>query len=238
MAGWQSVDSAPLLPCGWTHNRYAVDPIHMPAPIKVAIVEDDTRLRESLSIVVSGAEGFVCTGSYGSGETAFKQIPLDRPEVVLMDINLPQMSGIECVAKLKEICPQLHVIMLTVYVDAEKIFQSLQAGASGYLIKQTRPAEILEAITDVQRGGAPMSHMIAKKVVEYFQNRKSSTEAENLTRREHEILTLLAKGCQDKEIAGMLSLSFFTVRGYIKNIYEKLHVRSRAEAVAKFLGSR
>ncbi len=206
--------------------------------IKVSIVEDDTRLRESLSIVISGAEGFRCLSTYPTGEAAVKEMPRDWPDVVLMDINLPQMSGIECVPKLKAMRPQLHVIMLTVYVDAEKIFQSLQAGASGYLIKQTRPAEILEAITDVQRGGAPMSHMIAKKVVEYFQKRKSSNEAENLTKRENEILTLLAKGCQDKEIAEMLGLSFFTVRGYIKNIYEKLHVRSRAEAVAKFLGPR
>jgi DNA-binding NarL/FixJ family response regulator len=219
--------------------QYPITPsLHFAMPIKVSIVEDDTRLRESLSIVVSGAEGFLCVGAYGSGEAALKQIPGNWPDVVLMDINLPEMSGIECVAKLKAIRPELHVIMLTVYVDAGKIFQSLQAGASGYLIKQTRPAEILDAITDVQRGGAPMSHMIAKKVVEYFQQRKSSNEAENLTKREHEILTLLAKGCQDKEIAEMLSLSFFTVRGYIKNIYEKLHVRSRAEAVAKFLGSR
>ncbi len=206
--------------------------------IKVAIVEDDSRLRESLSIVVSGAEGFQCTGAYSSGEMALKRIAVEIPEVVLMDINLPEMSGIECVGKLKEQFPKLHVIMLTVYVDAEKIFQSLQAGASGYLIKQTRPSEILDAIADVQRGGAPMSHMIAKKVVEYFQQRKPASEAENLTKREHEILTLLAKGLQDKEIAEMLGLSFFTVRGYIKNIYEKLHVRSRAEAVAKFLGPR
>jgi DNA-binding NarL/FixJ family response regulator len=206
--------------------------------IKVSIVEDDTRLRESLSVVVGGADGFRCIGGYASGEAALKQMPLDWPEVVLMDINLPQMSGIECVAKLKKLRPELHVIMLTIYVDAEKIFQSLQAGASGYLIKQTRPAEILDAIADVQRGGAPMSHMIAKKVVEYFQKRPAASEAENLTKRENEILTLLAKGLQDKEIAEMLSLSFFTVRGYIKNIYEKLHVRSRAEAVAKFLGPR
>jgi len=207
-------------------------------PIKVSIVEDDIRLRESLAIVVGGAEGFRCLGSYESGEEALREIPRQWPEVVLMDINLPQMSGIECVAKLKEIRPQLCVIMLTVYVDSDRIFQSLQAGASGYLIKQTRPAEILQAITDVHHGGAPMSHMIAKQVVEYFQKRKSPNEAENLTKREHEIVWLLAEGYQNKEIAEKLSLSFHTVHGYIRTIYEKLHVRSRAEAVAKFLGSK
>jgi DNA-binding NarL/FixJ family response regulator len=205
-------------------------------PIKVAIVEDNNGIRESLAIVVNGAAGFQCSGAYANAEIALQQLPLDWPEVVLMDINLPQMSGIECVGRLKAIRSQLHVIMLTIYVDGEKIFQSLQAGASGYLIKQTSPADILAAIADVQRGGAPMSHMIAKKVVQFFQQRKAPTEAEDLTKREHEILTLLAKGYQDKELAEKLGISIFTVRGYIKNIYEKLHVRSRTEAVVKFLG--
>ncbi len=206
--------------------------------IKVSIVEDDFRLRESLVIVVGGAEGFRCIGSCETGEQALSEIPRNWPDVVLMDINLPGMSGIDCVAKLKELRPQLCVIMLTVYVDSDRIFQSLQAGASGYLIKQTRPAEILQAITDVHQGGAPMSHMIAKQVVEYFQKRKSPNDAENLTKREHEIVSLLAEGYQNKEIAEKLSLSFHTVHGYIRTIYEKLHVRSRAEAVAKFLGSK
>jgi len=205
-------------------------------PIKVAIVEDDAGLRQSLAILINGSEGFRCATTFANAEAALKDLPRDWPDVVLMDINLPQMSGIGCVTKLKEMRPALHVIMLTVYVDSEKIFQSLQAGASGYLIKQTPPAEILEAITDVQRGGAPMSHMIAKKVVQYFQQRKSSDEAENLSQREHEILHYLAKGYQYKEIAEALSLSLSTIRTHIEHIYGKLHVRSRTEAVVKFLG--
>ncbi len=204
--------------------------------IKVAIVEDDRGIREGMVAWMKSTAGFRCTGAYPNAEMALKFIPVDWPDVVLMDINLPRMSGIDCVTKLKELRPELHVIMLTVYVDSEKIFQSLQAGASGYLIKQTPPAEILEAITDIQRGGAPMSHMIALKVVQYFQRRKSASETEELSKREHEILTLLAQGRQNREIAESLSLSVLTVRSYIKNIYEKLHVRSRTEAVVKFLG--
>ncbi len=204
--------------------------------IKVAIVEDDRGIREGMVAWIKSTAGFRCTGAYPNAEMGLKFIPLDWPDVVLMDINLPRMSGIDCVMKLKELRPELHVIMLTVYVDSEKIFQSLQAGASGYLIKQTPPAEILEAITDIQRGGAPMSHMIALKVVQYFQRRKPANETEELSKREYEILSLLAQGRQNREIAESLSLSVLTVRSYIKNIYEKLHVRSRTEAVVKFLG--
>ncbi|MDB6027414.1 MAG: two component transcriptional regulator, LuxR family [Verrucomicrobiales bacterium] len=204
--------------------------------IKVAIVEDDSGIRDGMHAWIKGTAGFRCTGAYPNAEMALKFIPCDWPDVVLMDINLPRMSGIDCVTRLKELKPELHVIMLTVYVDSEKIFQSLQAGASGYLIKQTPPAEILEAITDIQRGGAPMSHMIALKVVQYFQRRKAPNETDELSKRETEILTLLAQGRQNKEIAESLSLSVLTVRSYIKNIYEKLHVRSRTEAVVKFLG--
>src|SRR5690242_5151913 len=133
--------------------------------IKVAIVEDDAGVRESLTVVINGTNGFKCIGSYPNAELALKNIPRDWPDAILMDINLPQMSGIELVAKLKALRPTLQVIMLTVYVDSEQIFQSLQAGASGYLIKQTPPAQILDALLDVQRGGAPMSNMIARKVV-------------------------------------------------------------------------
>src|SRR5436190_15351318 len=141
--------------------------------IKVAIVEDDAGVRESLTVIINGTGGFRCIGSFANAETALKHLPRDWPDVILMDINLPQMSGIELVAKLKSMRPELHVIMLTVYVDSEQIFQSLQAGANGYLIKQTPPAQILEALIDVQKGGAPMSNMIARKVVQYFQKKQS-----------------------------------------------------------------
>ncbi len=202
---------------------------------KVAIVEDDSGLRESLAILIDGATGLQCVGTYSSAEAALKNMPGNWPDVVLMDINLPQMSGIECVARLKEKCPALQIIMLTVYVDNEKIFKSLQAGATGYLIKQTAPGELLEAIADVQHGGAPMTNTIARQVVQYFQQRKPSNDAENLTQRENEILELVAQGYRDKEIADQLTLSVRTVGTHIRNIYEKLHVRSRTEAVLKFL---
>jgi len=208
----------------------------MPAQpsIKVAIVEDDTRFRETLAVLIGGE--FRCAGSYPNAEAALQQMPRDWPDVVLMDINLPEMSGIECVAKLKELSPALQILMLTVYMDSEQIFKSLKAGASGYLLKKTSPTKLLEAIAEVHSGGAPMSSAIARRVVQHFQTGRSADDAKNLSKREHEILSLLAKGKQDKEIADLLSLSVFTVRSYIKNIYEKLHVHSRTEAVVKFLG--
>jgi len=206
-------------------------------PIKVAIVEDDARFRESLAVLIDGGE-CRCVGSYPNAEVALKQMPRDWPDVILMDINLPEMSGIDLVAKLKEQRPTLQVIMLTVYMDNEQIFNSLKAGASGYLLKKTSPAKLLEAIAEVQSGGSPMSSAIARRVVQQFQTGRSTDQTKNLSKREQEILELLAKGRQDKEIAELLTLSVFTVRSYIKNIYEKLHVRSRTEAVVKFLGSR
>mgnify|MGYP002622702126 CR=1 FL=1 len=208
----------------------------MPAkPIKVAIVEDDSRLRESLSALIEGSEGFRCLGAFPDAETGLKLIPANWPDVVLMDINLPNMSGTECVSRLKAENPSLQIIMLTVYVDEEQIFNSLVSGASGYLIKKTSPARILEAITDVCSGGSPMSSNIARKLVQHFQG-KPASETRNLTRREHEILSLLAKGYHYKEIAAQLSISMDTVRTHIHNLYEKLHVRSRTEAVIKYLG--
>lgn len=205
-------------------------------PIKVAIVEDNSGIRESLAILIKGTPGFCCHGTYVNAEEALRQIPKDWPDVILMDINLPQMSGIECVAKLKSLRPALYVIMLTVYVDSDQIFKSLMAGASGYLIKQTPPAEIIDAITTVHQGGAPMSNAIARQVVQYFHQKQSMVESENLTRRELEILTYLSKGFHDKEIASQLNIGVVTIRTHIRSIYDKLHVRSRTEAVAKFLG--
>ena len=204
--------------------------------IKVSIVEDDHGLRESLTALIHSSEGFHCAGTYVNAETALKQIPQAWPEVVLMDIRLPQMSGIECISRLKAMRPSLLFVMLTVYMDGDLIFKSLQAGASGYLIKKTPPAEILEAVTEVHRGGSPMSSAIARKVVEYFQQKQTRSDENNLTKREQEILTELSKGYRDKEIAERLAISIPTVRTHVRNIYEKLQVRSRAEAVARFLG--
>lgn len=204
-------------------------------PIKVAIVEDDTPLRESLVAVIKGTDGFHCTTACPNAEAALREIPNHWPDVLLMDINLPKMSGIVCVSRLKALKPDLQIVMLTAYMDSEQIFDSLKAGASGYLIKKTPPAKILEAISDVHAGGAPMSNLIARKLVQHFQQRPTD-ETQNLTTREHEILRLIAKGHQDKEIADQLGISALTVRTHITNIYQKLHVTCRTEAVLKFLG--
>jgi DNA-binding NarL/FixJ family response regulator len=203
--------------------------------IKVSIIEDDSRFRESLVILIGGAEGFCCIGDYPNAEVALREIPGNWPDVLLMDINLPKMSGIMCVPRLKALKADLQVIMLTAYMDGQQIFDSLKAGASGYLIKKTSPLEILEAIKEVHAGGAPMSTAIARKIVQHFQQ-VQSPEIMSLTTRECEILGLLAKGHQDKEIAEMLQISALTVRTHLRNIYEKLHAKSRTEAVIKFLG--
>ena len=166
-----------------------------------------------------------------------KELPLHWPDIVLMDINLPRMSGIECVAKLKALRPALQVVMLTVHMDSDLVFKSLRAGASGYLLKQTQPAEIISALSDLLRGGAPMTNSIARMLVSFFQQPTSSKETETLTKRELEILNHLAKGYQYKEIADLLSINLLTVRTHIHNMYEKLHVRSRTEAVVKFLNT-
>jgi DNA-binding NarL/FixJ family response regulator len=206
-------------------------------PIKVSIVEDKAGVRKSLAILINGSSGFECISHFPNAEVALEEMPKNWPDVVLMDINLPEMSGIECVKKLKALQLPLQIIMLTVYVENEKIFKSLMAGASGYLIKDTPPTEILEAIADVHRGGSPMSSHIARKVVQHVQQfSNSSDETMALSPREYEILGHLAKGYQYKEIADMLSISGLTVRTHLRNIYEKLQVRSRTEAVVKFLG--
>jgi len=204
--------------------------------IKVSIVEDDDWIRENLAAQIGHTNGFLCVGTYPSGEEALNQIPRALPDVVLMDINLPKMSGIDCVRKLKALVPSAHIMMLTVYEDSEKIFDSLLAGASGYLLKRTPQAEILDAICQVHQGNSPMSGHIARKVVQYFNQRGSTEqEVEKLSKREREVLDHLAQGIAYKEIADVLSLSIDTVRMHIKGIYGKLHVHSRGEAVAKYL---
>ena len=205
-------------------------------PIKVSIIEDDDWIRENLAAQIGQTSGFSCIGSYRDGEQALLSIGKEAPDVVMMDINLPKMNGIECVRRLKKLVPSTQILMLTVYEDSDKIFDSLLAGASGYLLKRTPQAEILEAIADVHRGNSPMSGHIARKVVQYFNQRGSAEkEIEKLSKREHEVLDHLAQGIPYKEIADVLSLSIDTVRMHIKGIYSKLHVHSRGEAVAKYL---
>lgn len=205
-------------------------------PINVSIVEDDDGIRDSLAVLLNGSQNIRCVSTHRSAEEAIKQIPAKQPDVVLMDINLPGMSGIDCVRKLKTLLPQTQILMLTMYEDTGQIFNSLAAGASGYLLKRTPPAKLLEAIEEVNRGSSPMSGKIARIVVEYFQNTKSAaSEADALSKREREILDSLSKGYRDKEIAEALSISVDTVHSHLKNIYEKLHVHSRTEAVLKYL---
>jgi len=204
--------------------------------INVAIVEDNDKIRDGLSLLIDGSEGFRCVATYSNAEDALKNLPGQKPDVVLMDIQLPKMSGIECVENLKEKSPDLQIMMLTVYEDNEQVFKSLAAGATGYILKRTPPAELLEAIRELHEGGSPMSDQIARKVVQTFQQiGKSSKETENLSERETEILSYLAKGYQDKEIAEKFFLSVKTIRTHLRNIYKKLHVHSRTEAVLKYL---
>ncbi|MEO6181906.1 MAG: response regulator transcription factor [Verrucomicrobiota bacterium] len=204
--------------------------------IKVSIIEDDDWIRENLAIQIGQSKVFSCTGCYRTGEEAINLIAGNVPDVVLMDINLPKMNGIECVRKLKALVPSAHVLMLTVYEDSDKIFDSLLAGASGYLLKRTPQTEIFEAIADVYRGNSPMTGHIARKVVQYFNQRGNfETEIEKLSKREREVLDHLSRGIPYKEIADVLLLSIDTVRMHIKSIYGKLHVHSRGEAVAKYL---
>lgn len=204
-------------------------------PIDVSIVDDDAGFRESMAVIIGGTEGFRCIGTYSSAENAIQEMPRKWPHVLLADIHLPKMSGICCVSQLKSLRPSLQIIMLTAYMDSDMIFDSLKAGASGYLMKKTPPAKILEAVTDVHNGGAPMSNCIARKVVCYFQQMAAPSETSTLTKRELEILNHLAKGAQYKEIADALGINVLTVRTHLHHVYEKLHVRSRTEAVVKFL---
>jgi len=206
--------------------------------IKVAIVEDSRGTRESLAELLGRAPTLRCVGAHANGEEALRDIPVEQPDVVLMDINLPGMSGIECVSRIRERLPKTQVLMLTTYEEADLIFDSLRNGASGYLLKNMPPSELVQAVEQVHSGGAPMSMQIARKVVNHFRQIKQPTsEVEKLTKREHEILSLLAKGYLYKEIADQLGIALSTVRAHLHTIYEKLHVQSRTQAVVKFLGA-
>lgn len=205
-------------------------------PINVSIVEDSEKLRGTLARVLNRAEGFRCVSQHGSAEEALKELPPVNPHVVLMDINLPGMNGVECVRQLKQLLPKTQVMMLTVYEDTENIFNALAAGANGYMLKRTPSKELLEAIQEVHRGGSPMTMHIARKVVQSFQKPVTSVSpTENLSDREQQVLDLLSQGLMYKEIADKLNISYETVHTYIRRIYEKLQVRTRTEAVAKFL---
>ena len=205
-------------------------------PMTVSIVEDQEPLRTTLARVLNRSEGFQCVSHYGSAEEALKDLPKVRPQVVLMDINLPGINGVECVRQLKTALPETQVIMLTVYEDTDNIFAALAAGAAGYMLKRTKTPELLQAIRDVNNGGSPMTAHIARKVTQSFQKAGPSPQpTENLSQREQEVLDCLSHGFLYKEIAEKLGISYETVHTYIRRIYEKLQVRTRTEAVAKFL---
>jgi DNA-binding NarL/FixJ family response regulator len=204
---------------------------------KIVIVEDNRDFRTTLERYVNEAPGFRCVCACDSGEDAIKEVPRLLPDVVLMDIHLPNMSGVACTRRLKELCPSVRVLILTVYEDNEQIFGALKAGASGYLLKRAHPTDIIRAINEVKLGGAPMSSQIACRVVEsFYESSRVSPTEEKLSQREEEILEELSKGYTPKEIANRFSISANTVHTHLKHIYEKLHVHSRTEAVLKFLG--
>ena len=206
-------------------------------PITVAIVEDDKGIRQSLEWLLRSSADISCVAACGSAEEALQVLPKAAPEVILMDINLPNMSGIECTARIKEILPAVQVVMITVYGDTEKVFNALRAGASGYILKRAAPERILQAIHEVQAGGVPMSGEIARKVLGVFHEPVPPAAAaeQNLSRREREALELLTQGCSNKEIADKLSISIETVTWHLRHIYSKLHVRSRTQAALKFI---
>lgn len=205
-------------------------------PITISLVEDNDQLRGTLSRLLARVEDFQFLTAYPNAEDALAGLPQERPDVVLMDINLPGLNGVECVRRLKPLAPDTQIIMLTVYEDTDNIFNALAAGATGYLLKRTPRAELIDAIRDVRRGGSPMTAHIARKVVQSFQRAGTSPQpTENLSDREQQVLDCLSQGLIYKEIAEKLGISYETVHTYIRRIYEKLQVRTRTEAVAKFL---
>jgi DNA-binding NarL/FixJ family response regulator len=204
--------------------------------ISVSIVDDEKKLCQSISTFLNGSPGFRCVSIYGNAEAALKHLPADQPDVVLMDINMAGMNGIECVRQLKTLVPQIQILMFTIYEDTEQIFKALAAGATGYLLKRLEPGELLQSIRDVHAGGSPMSNSIARKVVASFQEANRAGEKQNLlTPREQAVLDCLAQGLAYKQIGDKLGISINTIRAHLRHIYEKLHVQSRTEAVAKYL---
>ena len=202
--------------------------------ISVSIVEDDAPAREILAEWIGRAKGFRTASVHADAESALGAIPKLKPSVVLMDINLPGMNGIDCVRRLKLMLPETQFVMLTVYEDGDHIFEALAAGATGYLLKQTPRNELLDSLQQVYAGDSPMSSNIARKVVQSFRRQQAIADSEGLSPRELEVLELLARGYLYKEITGQLNISMGTVNTYIRRIYEKLHVRSRSQAIAKY----
>jgi DNA-binding NarL/FixJ family response regulator len=202
---------------------------------KVAIVEDNKTTREGLEAIINLSPDFRCIGTCTTAEEALKVLPKLEPDLVLMDIQLPNMSGVDCVARLKELLPAVKAIMVTVYEDPDRIFSALRAGASGYLLKRSAPEEVLNAMREVQHGGGAMSGEIARKVIGYFREQTTAkAEVDELTPREREVLELVVHGLSNKEIAERMSLTVEAVRWHLKHIYQKLHVHSRTEAALKF----
>jgi DNA-binding NarL/FixJ family response regulator len=209
----------------------------MKDPISVSIVEDMADARQKVKYILDESEEFVCLSVYSNAENALEELPTLNPDIVLMDINLPGMSGIECIKKIKKKSPQIQFMMFTIYENSEQVYEALAAGASGYLLKKTPSHKILEALKELHDGGAPMSTHIARKVVSFFQKEnKTVNENTKLSNREKEVLALLSKGFLYKEIGDQLFISTGTVRQHIHNIYEKLHVQNRMEAINKFYG--
>ncbi len=208
--------------------------------IGVSIVEDMKDVNDSLKRMLETATDFLCLSTYNNAEDALKDLPQINPDIVLMDINLPGMSGIECIKKIKNTCPKMQFMMFTIYEDSEQVFDALAAGASGYLLKKTPKEKILEALQELYEGGSPMSAHIARKVVNHFQKRKEEDQSKDtqLSSREKEVLELLSKGYLYKEIGDKLNITTGTVRQHIHRIYEKLHVQNRTEALNKFYGKR
>jgi len=205
--------------------------------IQVSIVEDNETLRRGLATLLDDAPDIECRSACADAEEALERLPADPPDIVLMDIRLPGMNGIECVARLAADLPKVRILMLTAYEDNEEIFQSLAAGAHGYLVKSTAPEQLLEAIREVAAGGSPISGSVARKIVDFFRTQPAAPDGVALLApREREVLKLLADGCPYKEIATAMQVSLGTIRTYIERIYEKLHVHTRTDAVVKFLG--
>jgi DNA-binding NarL/FixJ family response regulator len=208
-------------------------------PLRIALVEDQPVVREHWTQLINSLPDLSCVCNCRTGEEALRMVPEVRPDAVLMDIFLPRMSGIECTARLKELLPELRIIILTAMNDEELVFMALEAGADGYLLKRTKPADLREALLDVLGGGAPMTSEIARRVVESFRLKaKTRDESLRLSVREEQILVLLSKGHANKAIAAHLGISVDTVCHHLKRVYEKMHVRSRTEAVVRYMASK
>lgn len=230
----------PLAENGNDPVKFAV-PTTAPQPVTVAVVEDDLRIRRSLVAILELAEGIHCVGEFATGEDALSALPQLCPRVVIMDVNLPGMDGVECVRALGPMMPDTQILMLTVRQDTDAIFRALAAGASGYLLKPARAADLLAAVHDVSVGGAPMSAYIARKVVQSFRQEPAASpapEMERLSARENEVLDLLSQGLAYKEIADQLGIAYGTVHVHVARIYKKLQVNSRGMAVAKYMGEK